>query len=433
MDIDLFNIKEIWQIGTRVYFGDEFIKIAPIEKEAYDFFFKYSKDPFLGVSFQSFCKRINKIYTQKLEELEKLTKEIEKGEKFENVKLLDRPSSIGLPKTISYIRSDYDLKIEFDGIVFLIEKRISNKTFSLNMADEYVEKKGAILDDPPPYPLDTKIGKDLLMKSSAKTNWRYVTNDAEFNEDLVKVFRNPIFSIRYIDPRVKRVTYPTGDTSIDKEYIFLIGEREHIKQVISHETETVKFLDFIKNGLETIKEDIYEKREDIKGSKLVPLTFKEFFNPYNWINTKNYWRKVHKDLEKTIEYKTHLDIFFEIVKAYKYFIEEGISFYNLENPIKIQGEEIKEMAQYFTPKPFPISINKNIISINEYDKTICSYYGYPEKLIELLSFVNDRANDTLEFIKNITTTSSVYTSVSGTILAWLAIIIAVIALIITVF
>jgi hypothetical protein len=67
-----FKINEIWQIGFRIYYGDNFVSIAPFEQDAYSFFSKYRNDPTFGSTAHDYCKRISKVskYRYRLESQE---------------------------------------------------------------------------------------------------------------------------------------------------------------------------------------------------------------------------------------------------------------------------------------------------------------------------------------------------------------------------
>ena len=48
-----FTVQNIWQIGTRVFFGEDFVKVHDFEKEAYEFFSRHVGDPITGITVDS--------------------------------------------------------------------------------------------------------------------------------------------------------------------------------------------------------------------------------------------------------------------------------------------------------------------------------------------------------------------------------------------
>lgn len=422
--IDLFDIEGIWEVGTKIYFSNEYISISPIEKEAYDFYFRYANDPFLGVDFKSFPKRINHIYSQKVGALKDLKKELEEDERFNEVRFLKKPSAIGLPNILSYKGFGYE--IEFDGVVFVIKRLLKKGTFIINKAQDFVNKQGINIVNFLPIPKTEK----RMMSISAETNWRYVSGSMSLKEENFNKLSELVFYLDFLDLNIKYKNYPTGRASEGKRFFFLLGEKEHITQIIAHESETIRLLFFLEETLREIKQNIIHLREVIKPALLVPLKIKDFWNLKKWNRVKDYWEKVHRNFEDVIDYKMRLSILLKLCQTYQNFADNGISFYNLKSPFQLGNEE-NEMAQYITSKPFPIEIGTDKVVIKEYNKKICSYKGSPERLIKFHSFIDDITNETLELIKNITTTSSVYTSVSGSFLAWIALIIAIISLILS--
>jgi len=422
--IDLFDIKDIWEVGTRIYYSDEYIAISPIEEEAYNFYFRFANDPFLGVDFKSFPKRINHIYAQKVEALQNLKRELEEDEKFTEVNFQKKPSAIGLPYILSY--KGFDCEIEFDGVVFVIKRLLKKGSLKINEARDFVKKQGIISYNFLPIPRT----EDRMMSISAETNWRYVSGSMDFKNKNIDRQRELVFYLDFLDLNIKYISFPTGRASEGKKFFFLLGEREHITQIIAHESETNRLLHFLEETLREIKQSIFNIREEIKSTLLVPLKIKDFWNLKKWNRVKDYWEKVHRNLEDVIDYKMRVSILLKLSQTYQNFANNGISFYNLKSPIKIDNED-SEMAQYITSKPFPIEIETDKVIIKEYNNDVCSYTGFPDRLIGFHSFINDITNETLELIKNITTTSSIYTSVSGLFLAWIAIIIAMISIIIS--
>jgi len=426
-NMDLFEVQEIWQIGTRIYFREDFVTIAPFEKEAYDFYTRYVLDPRFGMTFHNFCKRINKIYKQNLKALECLKDDFKKCEEFENVEIVEKPSAIGLPWVLSYTHIKTGVRTEFDGVIFVSKKRITDKTFIINEAKDFVKKQGFIvLDIAQTGSSNSKAWEKLTYNSSGHCNWRYVTKNTNLREKTL------ILAIDFTDPRIHRITYPTGDVDKGKKFLFLIGDITHIKQVIAHEAETIRYLLFLENRMIEMRNNILAYREKFLSSSILENSrLKRIWNLVNFFHQENHWAETHKSLAKLIEFKSYLDIFHEILKVYRDYEENGIGFKNLPSPIQFKNAESsskadkKEYSQYVTNLPYPIEIKDKKLIIKNYNKSYCGYYDYPERLLDFREKIKGLADDTFEWLQSTTTTAGMYIAIIGIFIASFALIISI--------
>lgn len=406
--IPLFEVDEIWQVGTRIYFGDEFVSISPFEKEYYEFFTKLITIPTFELTSDSFCKRINHIYIQKIDELKDLTEKIKKCDEFTNVELKDKSSAIGLPNVVSYTHKETGITTEFDGVIFVSEKRISDKSLPINEAKNIVENKGKIyIDRAQTGSPNTEVWNIFFKNSSAHCKWRYVTKKAGIDEFFkTKQFYKGkiILDIILFDTNIITITQPTNETIIGENFSFLVGNKEHICQVIAHEAEIYRYLNFLENRLTNIRDEILYIRENLlKPSPLLPL------NPRSIIKYIKYYMDINKSLQKTIEYRIHIFSFEQVLNVFKRYEEEGISFFNIENQsVQIINEEYnpRKLNQWHTYAPKNAIIYDDFVIVNDYDKSLCDYAGYPEKLLKFQLWIKEILDDTVPFIRSITDTLS---------------------------
>lgn len=424
--MNFFKIEEIWRIGTRIYFGDKFVSIAPFEEKAYKFFSRYLNDPFFKLTSHDFCKRINEVYTQNVDALRELEKIIDNCSEFKDVSIKDKPSAIGLPQVLTYTHTKTNTQTEFDGVIFVSEKLIYSKTFSIEKAKDFVEKKGATIESIAQIgSRNTKVWDMLAKNISAYCNWRYVTGKANFDKTKLK-----ILSINLIDTSFRRFTVPTMEASRGKGFSFLIGDKEHIRQVLAHESETYRYLKFLENRLRVIRYEILRIKDDLLNRiPLAPWPLKRWFNFKSWSKTISHWISLHRSLESIIKYKNYLSSFNQVFQAYKDYVEKGIAFYNLQSPITaINNKERNQnkLSQYPTIAPFPIEINSNGIKVKDYDKSLRLNFEYPSELLRSQVWIKRLADDTLGSLKSITTTSEIQVAMIATLVALIAILVSII-------
>lgn len=437
--MNFFEIEEVWQLGTRIYFEDQFVSIAPFEEKAYEFFSRYLNMPSLGLTARHFCKRINQVYTQKVGALRELAEKMDSCDEFKGVALQDKPSAIGLPRVLTYTHAKTKIHTEFDGVVFVSEKQISDQSFSIQGAKDFVEKKGAILDDiAQTGSSNAQVWEILAMHSSAHCHWQYVTGKAAFDQAKFKSgidLNHLILSIDFIDPNYIRITQPTQEASYGERFYFLIGNKEHIRQVIAHESETYHYLNYLESRLRIRRDDILGRRNDLLiAAPLVPWSLRQWLKFKSWRKPIEYWTSLHRSLESVIKHRAYFSCFQQVLDAYKGYEEKGIGFYNLPSPItSINGEKQNpnELSQYPTVAPRPVKIDSNGIKIENFDELLCTYAGYPDKLLKFLASVKNLANDTFELLKSVTVTSGVQAAIVATVISLIALLVAIFGLVLS--
>jgi hypothetical protein len=424
-----FQINEIWLLGTRIYFNDDFVSIKPFEEDAYSFFTKYQNDPQFGHTAHKYCKRVHQTYTQKIDELVKLKEELEKSGEFKEVELRDEPSSIGLPKILVYTHIKTDIYTEFDGLIFVSVKRISDQEFKVEDAKDFIQKEGSVT----PIYDQAQIGSNQHQFSekfsyniSASCNWRYTTGSVDFSNNNFNPEVNIdllVFYVSLIDENIVYFNMPHGTMDAGKNYYFLIGDRLHIKEVITHDLETLRYLKFLENRLKLIREDILEVQGKLFNQvPLLPWSWK-LINPQTYSQSIGYSTYLQRCLENIVKYRLYLPIFREVIEAYKEYEEKGIGFYNLTNPI------MPFQSQYKTKLPYPLEIENNKIKVNKDVKLLCGYVGYPEKLNNFLLTLQKLADETFELLQSITVIPALQTGMVATVVSLMAMLISIIAFI----
>ena len=428
-----FQVQEIWLLGTRIYFADDFVSIKPFEEDAYSFFTKYQNDPEFGHTAHSYCKRVHHTYTQKVEELVKLKEELEKSGEFKEVELCDKPSSIGLPKILVYTHIETDVYTEFDGLIFVSIKRISEQEFKIEDAKDFIESEGLV------YPVYDKVqigthknkfSKRLADKSSARCNWRYTTGKVDYGENKFSSEVNTellLLYICFIDNNIIRFNMPQSTIDSGEKYYFLIGDRLHIKEVICHDLETLRYLRFLETRLKLIRDDVL----DIQGKlfnkvPLLPWSWK-LINPQTYSKSIGYSTYLQRCLENIVKYRLYIPIFREVIEAYKEYEKKGIGFYNSTNPITINNKSFQ--SQYQTELPYPLEIKDNRIEVNQDIELLCGYRGYPEKLNNFLSTLQKLADETFELLQSITVIPALQTGMVAAVISLMAMFISIIAFI----
>lgn len=426
-----FKINEIWQIGFRIYYGDNFVSIAPFEQDAYSFFSKYRNDPTFGATAHDYCKRINKVYTQNNEELIRLKEELENSDEFKDVELKNTSSAIGLPKVLIYTHVETDIRTEFDGVVFLSEKQLIDQTFEIRDAKNYVAEKGKIyLDYIQMGSTKNSFENNSFLKVSAHCNWMYVTDSVDFESNKFKQEIDPnnlILSISLIDNQVIHFNMPHGTIDTGENYYLLIGRKEHIREVIAHDFETYRYLKFLEDRLKIIRDDILQIQGNLFNEvPLLPWSFKLVL-PNTWSKALKYSSELHRCLEKVIKYRLYLPSFEEIFLGYEEYEDKGVGFHNLPNPFLENGKFV--MSQYPTLSPAPLEVSDEEIEVKGNIKSLRIFNGYPSRLKDFLSVIQELTDETFELLQSITVTPALQTGMVAAVVSLLAMLISIIAFI----
>lgn len=412
-------------MGTRTYFGEQFVSIAPFEEETYEFFSKSLDYPLLGMTAHDFCKKIDRVYTQEINALRELARIIDASNEFKDVSMEDKPSAIGLSQVLTYTHTKTNIRTEFDGVVFVSEKQISDRSFSIEEAKIFVKKRGVVLEDiAQTGTSNTKMWDLLAMHSAAHCNWRYVTSKAIFDKDKFKGIdiNRLILSINFIDPSIVRIFLPTQEGYRGERFSFIVGNKENIRQVLAHESETYRYLHFLESRLRIMRDDILNRRKNLLTTT-APLAPWALLHPWK---TVNHWTSLHRSLESVIRHKAYLSSFQQVFQAYKDFEEKGIAFYNLPSPITAK------LSQYETEAPRPIEINSSGIQIKDYDKSSCPYAGYPDRLLKFHDSTKELADDTFKLLQSVTTTSGVQASMVLLVISFTALVVSILFLLLSI-
>ncbi len=137
------------------------------------------------------------------------------------------------------------------------------KNLPIDKAINFVKEQGKVhyfFEDQPfqMLPENSKFKKILMEKTSSHINWRYVTGKSIFDHSEFKAgfdVNKLILFIILTDTRIHRIIQPTLESFVGEDYMFLIGNKEHVKQVIAHDSETYRYLNFLENRLRYIRDD----------------------------------------------------------------------------------------------------------------------------------------------------------------------------------
>lgn len=427
----LFKINKIWQIGIRNYFDNRFVIMPNFEEMAAEFFSLIGSDPLLLVSHHAFCKKINSVYKQNIDALHSLRDRIQDCEDFDDVKIEKKHSAIGLPIILSYRHKRTDIKTEFDGVIFVSEKKISDEIMSIGKASQLVEKRGFIIEDGAQIGgSEDGIWQDLWEHTAARYSWYYATESADLKQyEQTLNTNNLILSMNFNDPRFVRMVQPTKQVRKGKRYSFLIGNKEHIRQVLCHESESSRYLLYLKDRLVRMKSEAMKRRNSLfLNAPLAPKSIREFVNPIRWRRLVNHWTSIHRGLEDIIRLKTHLDNYQMVFQSYKDFEKNAIAFYNLPNPIVGRnGEEY--ISQYQTRLPFLIKIKGDSVEIVDFDRTVNLYSGLPDKFLKFHAGTGKLIEDIFDIMRNITTTAGLQVAMVALLISVSAILISLIGLV----
>ncbi len=423
-----FKVNEIWGLGFRVYYGDDFVSTTPFEKEAYSFFSKNQNDPTFGVPIHNYCKRINQVYKQNDDELIKLKYELEESKEFKDIEIQDSSSAIGLPKIIAYTHIKTNIRTEFDGLIFVSELKISDETFSIEEGIDFIEAQKA------PYLLDivqtgstlTSVGKKLLNNASIHCTWMYATNSVDFCSNKFDLggtmqVENLIFSIHLIDQNIVRLSMPTQTLEAGESYYFLIGSRSHIREVVAHDYETLRYLKFLEERLKSIRDDILKIQDNLFHE--VPLLTWSL-NPFAWGKAISYATSLQRSLERVIKYRLYLPSFAAVIQAYADFEAQGQGFYNLPYPLFDEGQKMNQ-AQYPTPSPYRLEIKNSKIIAWENDVTFRAFENEPECLNNFHLSIQKLVEETFTLLQAITVTPALHTGMVSALVALLAMFVSI--------
>lgn len=423
-----FKVNEIWGLGFRVYYGDDFVSTTPFEKEAYSFFSKNQNDPTFGIPIHNYCKRINQVYKQNDDELIKLKHALEESKEFKDIEIKDSSSAIGLPKIVVYTHIKTNIKTEFDGLVFVSELKISDETFSIEDGINFIETQKD------PYLLDivqtgstlTSIGRKLLNNASAHCKWMYATSSVDFCSnkfDLGEIMQieNLIFSIHLIDKNIVHFTMPTQTFEESERYYFLIGSRSHIREVVAHDYETFRYLKFLEERLKSIRDDILKIQDNLFHE--VPLLTWSL-NLLAWGKAISYATSLQRSLEKIVRYRLYLPSFAAVIQAYADFEAQGIGFYNLPCPLFSEGQKMNQ-TQYPTPSPYRLEIKNSKIIVWENDITFRVFENEPESLNNFHLSIQTLVEETFILLQAITVTPALHTGMVSALVALLAMFISI--------
>jgi len=425
-----FKVSEIWQVGFRIYFGDDFVSIAPFEQDAYSFFSRHRNDPTFGSTAHDYCKRIDKIYTQKEDSLIKLKEELEESKEFKNVEFQQVSSAIGLPKILTYTHIQTGIKTEFDGVIFVSEKKISDEEFQVEDAQEFIKKQGKIYIDTAQIGSKKTLAEDrFFYKMSAHCEWMYITNSADFSTNRFRSEIDPeqiIFSLSLIDDKMIHFTMPQQTIETGEKYNLLIGDKNHIVQVIAHDFEVYRYLNFLEERLKLIRDELLKIQGNLFNDvPLLPWSIKLMI-PFTWSKAINYSTHLQRSLEKIVRYRLYLPIFGEVVSAYEEYEKKGVGFYNLPSPFLTEENKFS-VSQYQTFSPAPLEINSDGIEIKGNIQSLRTFAGYPSRLIDFITTIQNLSNETFELLQSLTVTPALQTGMLAAVISLLAMLISIIA------
>jgi len=426
-----FKVNEIWGLGLRVYYGDEFVSTTPFEQEAYSFFSRNQNDPTFKIPIHNYCKRINHVYKQNDDKLINLKDELENSKEFKDIEILDSSSAIGLPKVVAYTHIETNIRTEFDGLIFVSEQKISDYTLSIEEAIELIEKQKT------PYLLDvvqtgsnlTSVGKRLLSKASAHCTWMYSTNSVDFCANKFDLsggvkLEHLIFSMCLIDSNIVRFTMPVQTVDVGEQYYFLIGNRSHIREVVAHDYETYRYLNFLEERLKSIRDDILLMQDSLFHEvPLLPWSI-NLINPFAWGEAIGYATSLQRSLERIVRYRLYLPSFAAVIQAYRDFEIKGLGFYNLPSPFITEGQKPYQ-AQYLIPSPYRLEINESKILVFKDNVPFRVFKEEPESLSSFHSAIQKLAEETFGLLQGLIVTPALHTGMVSALVALIAMLVSI--------
>jgi hypothetical protein len=412
-------------VGTRIFFGDEFVAERPFELQAADFFNRYDET---DIQPTSFGKRVGFMYQQKHPEMLRFLEGVRSSSAFECATWNESPSRIGLPNFISYVHRETAIAVEFDGLVFVCRKVLADDV-DLNGAVSKAQQSGLFLNS---IEVPHSLWDEYFFKVSAQTHWTYVFDAQLGNRP------DAIFAVRLNDPAYLQVTFPTGTSSQGRDFLLMTGEGELVTQILAHDAESQRYL-------LTIRDQLSAKRNDILAAKtlassatpVVPFEFLSVFRLRAWRIASRYWTDVHRALEKVLRIISDLNLYESVADVYEEYAVSGTAFRTLENPLRIPngtgGFDIKHSGY---PTPAPVMIEKSDEGgwkVVGYDRRVCGYSDLSESIKKKAKWTRELAEATASPLQALAASAAVQATTVVSMITAVGFVVAIVSLVIAVF
>ena len=399
------SFEDLWLVGTRVYSGDRFVEVKPFERDALDRILDVT-EPYPEFPPHMFVSATNSKYTQRLDVLGDFARELARSGEFADVKLEARPSALGLPQTVAYSHPRTGVRTEFDGLLFVSERKLHSGTLTLDETLGYARKQGYSYERAGQLPSDPHpLAQHFDPATEAWSHWRYVTGSMHVGGTCKR--RSPDFqhltlAVKMTDSNIHFVTCPTGDATTGRDFHVLFGQKEHIRQVLAHDAECGRYLRFMHGRVFAIRSDIVRiRRELLNSSPLIPNGVWQFFNPVRWTRAVRYWTHAHKSMEDLNRARTYLAAFAPFAQVYKDFAASGIAFYNLSSPnLGAEG-----LSQYQTSAPIMAEVADGSLVVARPLSSFNTYERLPAWVMDLVQKTDVHARDAYEMMQGIVSTS----------------------------
>lgn len=396
-------LKDIWLLGTRIYHGDRFVECVPFEQTAYDYAVNvmHHSSTFTAHLFLS----SNSKYTQRVEALEQFGSELSASGEFVGVKLESRPSALGLPWTLVYEHPVTGIRTEFDGLLFVSEKRLHEGDLTPAQALEFAHRCGFSDESGGQIPsAPSPVWNQFSPRTDARCNWRYVTGSMRVaglcrQQDFDP--RHLMFAVKLVDSNIMLLTCLAQNVDVGQDYYILLGNRDYVRQVLAHDSEARRYLRFIGDGVEGLRKEAVEVRQRLFSvSPLLPERFLMTLSPRHWTNSVKYWTKVHRAIEVLNRARLYLGVFPPFVQAYKDSAAAGRGFYDLQDPFL--GTE--GLSQYPTA-PIRAEVEGDWVVVSVPIALVNDYGQLPDPILDLVASTQSLVRETNDMLQSLVSSS----------------------------